>query len=98
MIKTPPHTKVRTVRTEPNGRKVIDSHSVYEELSSTQQEIQQTVQTSFETLAADLIACSELIRKGDTPELTLRITTDKKSGNPNFIVKTWTVDKEYYGR
>lgn len=98
MIDTPNHTKVRTERSLPDGSKVIDSHSVHTALSSVKQEIQQHVKTTRETLALDLIKCSEIIANGQTDELSLRITIDKTTGDPSLITKTWTVHKEYYGK
>lgn len=98
MLQTPPHTKVKTFRPQPDGSTIIDSHSTFKDLSSTSQEITRTYDTSRETLAADLIMHSEMIRNAETPELDLKITTDKKTGEPRFIVVTWLVNKEYYGR
>lgn len=98
MIKTPPHTKVRTTTMLANGDVQIDSHSTYTELSSTKQEIQRTFPTSRDNLAADLIRHTEDVRNGEVAELSLQITCDKRTGEPNFIIKSWTVSKEYYGR
>jgi len=97
-LPTPQHTKVRTRTPLDNGDVQIDSHSMHEKLSSVSQEIEQHVKTSRETLALDLIRCSELIQTGETEELTLKIVADKVSGEPKLITKIFTVNKEYYGK
>jgi hypothetical protein len=98
MMPTPPHTKVTTRRQLPNGDVQIDMHSMYKELSSVSQEIEQKIETSRETLALDLIKAVALISSGETPELTLHIITDKTTGEPKLITKRFTVAKEYYGK
>lgn len=95
---TPQHTKVKTRTLLPNGDVQIDSHSMHENLSSVQQEIEQHVKTSRETLALDLIKCSELIQTGETDKLILEITADKTTREPKLITKIFTVNKEYYGK
>ena len=98
MVPTPSHTKVKTVREYVDGTVEIDSHSTFKELSSVKQEVQRSFPTSRNTLAADLIFHSQCIRDAETPELSLVILTNKSTGEPERIVKTWLVNKEYYGR
>lgn len=98
MHPTPPYTKVKTIRSTPEGE-VIDSHSTYKDhLSSVKQEISRTYDTSRDSLAADLIKHSEIMRNGETEELDLKISCDKVTGEPRLITVTWLVHREHYGR
>src|SRR5690349_2941197 len=94
----PNFTKVKTIRTYEDGSSEIDTRSVTRRLSSIKQEIQQTVDTNPTTLAADIIKCLEPITYHETSELTLHISTNPATGNARIITKTWTVDKEHFGR
>lgn len=98
MLPTPQHTKIKTQRTRVDGTVEIDSHSTFKQLSSVKQEIERSFPTSRDSLAADLIKHSSLLREHETTELNMRITTNKATGDPEFIICTWTVNKEYYGR
>lgn len=98
MTPTPPHTKVKTVKSYTSGRIEIDSHSMHNDLSSVKQEIGQSVETSRATLIPDLIAAAVHITSGETAELDIKIVTNKKTGEPERIIKTWLVHKEHYGK
>lgn len=98
MTPTPPYTKVKTVRSFEDGTEEIDSHSMHKKLSSVKQEVSQSVETTAASLAADIIACLQHITYHETTELSLQISTDKATGEPTLIRKTWTINKEYYGR
>ena len=78
--------------------KVITTESYHEKLSSYKQEVQQTIRTNGIKLTEDVIACLQHILLGDTPELTIHISRDKITGEPNFVTKTWITKKEYYGK
>lgn len=95
---TPPYTKVKTIRERGDDTVEIDSWSTFTALSSVKQEIQQSIKTSGTNLAADVIKCLQHVTFHETTELTIHITTDKKTGEPTLITKTWLVNKEYYGR
>lgn len=94
------HAKVvtRTPRQGEPGVIDIAKESYYEELNSVEQQIEKSIMTSKTTLAADVMACLREISSGDTTELNINIKTNKTSGDPERIVKTWTTKKEYYGR
>lgn len=100
MMQTPPHTKVRTVREFADGRVEVDSHSTYKSSTpnTVKQEIGQNIETSVESLPADVMRCLRHITEGETKELTIKIEVDRKTGLPALITKTWLVNKEYYGR
>lgn len=98
MLPTPPHTKVKTMREQPDGTTEIESRSMTDKLSSVKQEISQNMKTSAAGLAADVIACLQHVTYRETEELTIKITTDKVTGEPRLITKTWLIKKEFYGR
>lgn len=97
MMPTPPHTKVRTVKEFNDGSVEMNSHSTYKQLNSIKQEIGQNIETSLETLPADVMRCLRHITAGETEDLNIQISTNKKTGQL-LITKSWTINKEYYGR
>lgn len=97
-LPTPPHTKVKTERSMPDGTTEISSYSMTEKLSSVKQEISQNMKTTADRLAADVIACLQHVTFKETEELTIKITVDKETGEPRLITKTWLINKEFYGR
>ena len=97
MMPTPNFTKVKTIKTNDDGSADISTHSVTKKLSSVKQEIQQSIKTDRQNLAADIISCLQHITYHETSELTIHITTDA-AGDPSIITKTWLVHKEYYGK
>jgi hypothetical protein len=94
------HARVTTRTPRPDDPSIVDvdTKSYHEKLSSIEQRVEQSLMTSRATLASDLIECLEEIAAGETPELELKITTNRSTGEPERIVKTWTTRKENYGR
>lgn len=84
------------------GQKIIESHNddgsinittegYYNGLVSVKEQLREDIQTSYTTLLEDVIKCLDALKSG-TPELVIRITTDR-SGTPTVIQKTWITDK-----
>lgn len=76
----------------------IEKKSYYEQLNSVECQVQKSIKTSKLTLAADVMACLREITTGGTTDLIIEIVTSKATGEPERIIKTWTTNKEYYGR
>lgn len=95
MIPTPPHTKIKTTRQFQDGRVEIDSHSTYKELNSVKQEVGQNIETTPESLAAEVMRCLRHLTDGETSEMAISI---KRTGARVLITKTYLLNKEYYGR
>jgi NADPH-dependent 7-cyano-7-deazaguanine reductase QueF-like protein len=91
------HARVTTTIPQPDGSKIIETKSYYEELNSVQEEIQQSIKTNKATFVTDLMRCVSPISDGISKKITLVIEANDKH-EPIRIVKTWTTHKEYYGR
>jgi hypothetical protein len=98
MSTTLKHAKVKTTIPQADGSQLIKTASYYEELNSIKEEVSQHIETNGRSLAVDIIKCLKHITERQTQELTLHITTDKKTGEALLITKTYTTKKEYYGR
>lgn len=97
MPETLKHAKVRTITERPDGSAHIKTESYYEELNSVKQEIQQSIKTSKDTFIADLMRCVAPISDGSSREVNIHIEANERN-EPCRIVKTWTVDKKFFGR
>lgn len=94
------HARVITKIPRKDDPTVVDikKESYYEELNSTECQIQKSIKTDKVRLAADVMACLREITTGDALGLTIEIVMSKATNEPERIVKTWTTDKAYYGR
>lgn len=94
------HARVTTKLPRKDDPSIVDikKESYYEKLNSIECQVQKSIKTSKASLAADVMACLREITSGDTTELTIQIVTNKITHEPERIVKTWTTEKEYFGR
>jgi len=79
-----------------NGGTEIVNKSYYEDLDFYKRELQQERETSSGTLLADIMAITGIIKKDNSPELTLTIYAP--NGLPEKIVYKWTIEKQKKNR
>lgn len=93
----PTHARITTTRSIGEDTKEIVTESYTDKLSSYKREVAQNIRTSRNTLLSDIVGCLDVISKGETRELHIKIVANK-SHEPELIVKTWTTGREYFGK
>lgn len=94
------HAKIRmrTPRLGEPGTVDIVSESYVEELNTAEAQIEKSIMTSRASLATDILGCLREVTNGEALELDIKIIIDKPTGEPKRIIKTWTTQKNYYGK
>ena len=88
------HTTVRVITELPDGSASIKTKSYNEDLSSIKSEVERRYPTSRNTLFADMLTCTEVLKESE--QLTLII--EKRKGEPYLIRQIYTVNREYHGK
>lgn len=91
----PKHVKVKITQKDGDSTKVTKL-GYLEELSSYQEEVEQSKLTSHADLLNDLLGCLKVLKETTTPTLTIVIHRDKYQ-QPQRMTYTFITDKEYYG-
>lgn len=89
------HAKVTTRTPQQNGTVLIEKKSYYDELSSIDEKIEQSIMTNKATFIADLLACVSPISDGISKKVWIEIEADANS-EPIRIVKIWQLRKQSY--
>lgn len=87
------HGRKRIFQQQEDGTVHIRTEGYYEELNSVKEELRQNLITTQDTLLKDIITALEVFTSTDCPEITIELFKDKY-GEPQRMVKTWTVHKE----
>lgn len=91
------HARLKRTSNQPDGTKLIQTESYYEDLSSYEEQVEQKIKTSKHTFLADLMKAVAPISDGVSRNVTLAIEADDNN-IPYRIIQTVTVKKEHYGR
>ena len=77
--------------------RVITTESYHEDLTSREKKLSKSIRTSKATLGLDLVKCTKELLAKTASEVEIVIKTNA-AGEPDRIIKTWTVEKETFAR
>lgn len=90
------HARITTKTPQPDGSRIVQVESYFEELNSFEQSVEKSLITDIDHLAADIISCLDVVSSGEAMHLELKVVFNKQTRKPERIVKVWTVVKESY--
>lgn len=93
----PKHTKIISYEEQLDGSIKIVTESYFEELSSRKEEVVSSIKTNHNDWLADVISCTDVIKKQQTKNLQINIILDDWN-QPTRIVKQYIVRKEDFKR
>jgi len=76
-----------------DGKTTIRTEGYFDGLRSVKEQIREDMETTHNTMLADVIKCLDVLKTTDTPELVILIKRDKY-GSPNLIQRTWITSRE----
>jgi hypothetical protein len=91
------HIKERVTTPTTDNTSTVVTTSYTEKLSSVKTETEKKILTNTDTFLGDILSCLDVIKKHETRQLVIEISTDKFY-QPKLIIKTWTTSKEYHGK
>lgn len=91
------HSKITKYEDLEDGSIKIVTESYFEELSSRREEVVQNIKTNHNDWLADVISCTDVIKKQQTKNLQINILLDDWN-QPTRIVKQYIVRKEDFKR
>ncbi len=88
------HTVTTDYYQDPEGNEHIETNSYHESLSHVKREVQKSILTSHGKILSDVMDCLDVMKKGETPELTIVIKTDNNRLPYKILQKYTILDKK----
>lgn len=87
----PKHSVITDHYVDDDGNDRIETKSYHESLAHIKSEVQRTILTSHGKILGDVMDCLDVMKKGQTPELSITIKTDNNR-LPYKIIQRYTVE------